>query len=84
MVSEKKTCTATAILELKLASSLSREHGEPLFTVYLDLKKAYDSVDREQLLYILDFYGFGNRIKSIISEYWRKKKAVIKKGFILW
>ena len=33
-------------MELKLAQDLSRVYQDPLFLVFLDLRKAYDTVDR--------------------------------------
>ena len=36
----------TAILDLKLAQDISIIDQDPLFLVFLDLRKAYDIVDR--------------------------------------
>jgi hypothetical protein len=37
--------TGTAILEAKLAQELAAIENDPLFVVFLDLQKAYDTVD---------------------------------------
>ena len=44
------------IMELKLAQDLASIYQEPLFLVFLDLRKAYDIVNRERLLITLEGY----------------------------
>jgi len=41
--------TADAILALRLLSELHREFSKPLHVAYVDIKAAFDSVDREAL-----------------------------------
>lgn len=76
----KQHRTSTSILDLILTTSFEKIQKDPLFTIFLDLRKSYDSVDRERLLHLLDIYGFGPRIKTIIEDYWKKPKEVVKKG----
>ena len=38
--------TETAIMELNLTQDLASIDQDPLFLVFLDLRKAYDTVDR--------------------------------------
>jgi hypothetical protein len=45
--------TGTAILEAKLAQQLAHLKQEPFHGVFLDLKKAFDAMDRERCLLIL-------------------------------
>ena len=49
--------TGAAIIELNLTQELSSiDHG-PLFRVFLDLRKSYDTMDRDRLLQTLEGYG---------------------------
>jgi Reverse transcriptase (RNA-dependent DNA polymerase) len=62
--------TGTAILEAKLEMQLANNSYRPLFQIYLDLKKAYDSLDRERTLLILAGYGVGPRTCRLIQQIW--------------
>ena len=62
--------TGTAIIEAKLLMQLHRRSGIPLFMVFIDLKKAYDTLDRHQALRILKAYGVGPNLIRIIQTVW--------------
>jgi exonuclease III len=64
--------TCTAILEAKLQMQLAANSSCPLFQVFIDLKKAYDSVDRERVLHILCGYGVGPRLCTLIQQFWNQ------------
>ena len=49
----------TAIMEAKLEQQLARIVHEPFFQVFLDVKKAYDSLDQGICMEILREYGLG-------------------------
>jgi hypothetical protein len=49
--------TGTSIMEVKLNQQLAWVEQEPLYQIYLDLKKAYDTLDRTRCLAILAGYG---------------------------
>ena len=46
--------TGADIMELDLAQELTNIDQDPLFLVFLDFSKAYDTMDRERLLIILE------------------------------
>jgi len=62
--------TGTAIMEAKLLSQLQCRSDEPLYMIFLDLKKAYDTLDRKQAMRILEAYGVGCNLRRIISKIW--------------
>ena len=51
--------TGTATIEAKLAQQLAYIDQAALFATFIDLRKAYDTMDRERVLAILRGYGVG-------------------------
>jgi hypothetical protein len=49
--------TQTATIETKLSHQLADMAQTPLFQIFLDLRKAYDSVDRPRMLEIMEACG---------------------------
>jgi hypothetical protein len=66
-----KRGTGTAVIEAKMAQQLSYLELKPFYGVFLDLKKAFDSMDRECCIMILEGYGAGPRMIRLIRGYWR-------------
>jgi hypothetical protein len=62
--------TGTAVIEAKLAQQLSHLELKPFYGVFLDLKKAFDSMDRDRCILILEGYGAGPRMIRLIWTYW--------------
>ena len=58
----------TAIGEAKLKIQETTCNYKTLYQIYLDLAKAYDSVDREQVMEILKEYRVGPRIRRYIKR----------------
>ena len=46
----------------------TREHQDALFTLFVDLRKAYDSVPREALWQVLDKCGVPPRMLNIVKS----------------
>ncbi len=57
--------TGTATIKAKLAQSLVWRDQCPLYQIYVDLKKAYDALDRERTLIILVAYGVRPRMQRL-------------------
>ena len=51
--------TGTSIMELNIPQELSSEYHDPLLLVFVDLRNAYDTVDRYRLIHTLEGYGVG-------------------------
>ncbi len=51
--------TGTAIIKAKLAQQLSYLELKPFYGVFLDLRKAFDPMDQEQCIMVLEGYGAG-------------------------
>jgi hypothetical protein len=62
--------TGTGVIETKLAQQLSYLELKPFYGVFLDLRKAFDSMDRECCILILEGYGAGPRMIWLIRGYW--------------
>jgi hypothetical protein len=72
--------TGTATIEAKLCQQMATIQQVPLFQIYLDLRKAYDALDRERCLEIVEAYGTGKRVVRLLKSYWSKQKIVAKAG----
>ena len=54
--------------------------GKVLYQVFLDLTKAYDTVDQERLFLLLKDYGMGPRCLTVLQATWGGSLLVPKKG----
>ena len=57
-------------LEVKLLQQLKETREEVLYKVFLDLRKAYDTLDRAICMDILVGYGVSLRMERILRYYW--------------
>jgi hypothetical protein len=71
-----KRGTGTARIEAKLAQQLAHLDQVPFYGVFLDLKKAFDSMDRKRCLLILEGYGVGPRMIRLIRNFWHNAVLV--------
>ena len=62
--------TSTAIMETKLRMQLACRQGWPYYQVFLDLSKAYDTLDRDRTILILQHYGVGPNLIRILKTFW--------------
>ena len=54
--------------------------SETLFQIYLDLSKAYDSIDRGKILQLLCKYKVGPRLRSYIGKVWDNQHFVLRQA----
>jgi hypothetical protein len=72
--------TGTAIMEVKMQQQLMWVDQAPLYQIYLDLRKAYNTLDRGQCLEILAGYGVGPNLLRFQKKFWDKAKMVCHAG----
>jgi hypothetical protein len=75
-----KRGTGTASIKAKLAQQLVWRDQCPLYKIYLDLKKAYDAIDRGRMLKILEAYGVGPNLLRLQNSFWQNAKLVCRAG----
>ena len=65
-------------MEAKLEQQLAQIFHEPLLQVFIDVRKAYDSLDRGICMEILRGYGLGPNLQRLLQQYWDRQKVVPK------
>ena len=70
--------TGTATLEAKLVQQLAGIAHEPLFQVFLDVRKVYDSLNKGRYMDILRGYGMDQNMARLISHHWNNQHFVPK------
>ncbi|KAL7545958.1 hypothetical protein ACHAWF_009309, partial [Thalassiosira exigua] len=75
-----KRGTGTATVEAKLAAQLAYLEQKPFFAIFIDLRKAFDAMDRGRCLRILRGYGVGPNIRRLIKLFWTLAEMVCRAG----
>jgi hypothetical protein len=70
--------TGTTVIEAKLAQQLLYLELRPFYGVFLDLKKAFNAMDRERCILILEGHGVGPQMIWLIQNYWREAIMVCR------
>jgi hypothetical protein len=70
----------TAGIEAKLQQELAAIRQVPLYQVFIDLRKAYDTLDRPRALETLSQYGMGPRLLAVLREFWISQKIVAQQN----
>ena len=70
--------TGTATIEAKLAQQLACLEQQPFYGVFLDLRKAFDAMDRGRCLKILEGYGVGPNMLRLIKLFWDRAVLVCR------
>ena len=72
--------TVAAILDPKLSQELASIYQNPLFLVFLDLRKFYDTVYRVRLLTTLEGYDAWSHMHGILEEFLERQEVVTQKN----
>ena len=72
--------TSDAVLALRLLSELHREFNRPLYVAYVDLKSAFDSVDREALWKTIRGIGTPDILLNLIKDLHRGTHSRVRVG----
>ena len=67
-------------MEAKLEQQLSGIVHDPLFWVFINVRKSYDSLDRGICMDILRGYGLVPRLQRLLQQYWYRHRVVPKAG----
>ncbi|CAF2121924.1 unnamed protein product [Rotaria magnacalcarata] len=70
--------TIDQIFTLKLVMEKSREHNKPLCICFIDIQKAYDSVNRELLWKICRSYGLTDKTVLMLKLLYKNSKAQVR------
>jgi hypothetical protein len=68
----------TGTIEAKLAQQLAHLEQRPFFGVFIDLKKAFDVMDRGRCLTILALHGVGPQMLRLIRNFWETATKVCR------
>jgi len=71
------------IFNLRECMSASRQKGKPLYVCFIDLRKAYDSVNRELLWQAMKTYGISGKIVRIVSSLYENTRAKVRVNGVL-
>ena len=67
-------------MEAKLVQQLAFMEQCPLYAIFIDLRKAYDAMDRGRSLDILRDCGVGEKTLRLIARFWRDAELVCRAG----
>ena len=66
--------TRMAMMDLKMAQELAIIDQDPLFLVFLNLRKSCDTLDRGRILHTLEGCGVGPNIRGLLAEFGRTRR----------
>lgn len=72
--------TADMIFTLRQLQEKSIEQRRPLYVVFVDFSKAFDTVDRSTLWKVLEIYGCPEKLVRIIRQFHADMKAQVSVG----
>ena len=70
----------TETLEENLAQDIAGLCHAPLLQVFMDVRKAYDSLERGRCMEILKGYGLRTNLQRLLHRFWDDQAVVLKTG----
>ncbi len=61
-----------------MTQQLAHIEQTPFYGVFIDLKKAFDAMDRERCLLILEGHGAGPNMRQLIRHFWDEATNVCR------
>jgi hypothetical protein len=61
--------TGTAVIKAKLTQQLAHIEQAPFYGVFIDLRKAFDAMDWERCLFILEGHSIGPSMRCLICHF---------------
>jgi len=74
----------TAVIKAKLTQQLAHIEQAPFYGVFIYLKKAFDAMDREHCLLILEGHGAGPSMRRLIHHFWGRGYQRVQSLGELW
>jgi hypothetical protein len=66
------------VIEAKLTQQLAHIEQAPFYGVFINLKKAFDTMDWERYLFILEGHGIGPSMRRLIHHIWDEATNVCR------
>ena len=63
-------------MELKLSQELVSVDQDPVYLVFLDLRKAYYNLDSGRILKTLEEYEEGPKMQGLLAKFWLRREVV--------
>ncbi len=70
--------TIDQIFILKMTMEKSRDYNKPLFMCFIDIQKAYDSINRDLLWQICKHYGLTSKIIRMLQLLYKNTRAQVR------
>ena len=76
----RKRGTFTAIGESKIRTQMAACESKTIYKIFLDLRKAYDSIDRKRVLRLMEKYKIGPNIRRYVAKVWENQEFVLRQA----
>ena len=76
----KERGTYTAIGETKIKMQMATIASETVYKIFLDLRKAYDSIDRKRVLKLMEKYKVGTKVRRYVDRVWDNQFFMLRQA----